>query len=274
MIRSILGTCLILALGVPAASSDGMASTPPHRLEGPTNSVGVTFQPVAAFALGDEIDGFGNVVMRASILTVAPSGTPAVHDHWTRPAFAWVLEGEPVEMRDDHADPIRHAPGSVSREFGITHFWRNPGEAPARLLVIDLVRAGSDIGVALDQPDRRAEQPGFTGPPAAVGARVTVQGEIDLAAVFPEIPAARGKILRARRIDLEPGARSHLHRHEDAPSFTFVASGTVIEHRNDQPETPSFSAGMIAIDRAGMAHWWEVSGDQPVVFLVGEVVKR
>lgn len=250
------------------------ASQPANRVAGPNASRGVTFEPFAAFELGEEIAGLDGITMRASILTIDSGGVIAVHDHLTRPAFSWILEGSPVETRSDREQPIKHSEGSISREFGMAHFWRNDGDTVARILVVDLITAEMEAGVAPVAADRKPERTGFSGPEKALGATVLIQGEIELKAAFPHLPDASGRVLRARRIDLQPGAVSHLHRHENAPSFTYIAAGTVREHRNDQQQTIQFETGSIAIDRRGMAHWWEVIGDKQVTFLVAEIVSK
>jgi len=257
---------------VPVAVEVAKQENRPSALVGPARSIGTTFQPIAAFDLGEEIPALAGIVMRASILTISAGGQLALHDHKTRPAFSWILEGNPVEYRSDRNDPVVHYPGSITREIGISHYWQNNGDTEARLLVVDLIPEEQMAGLALDWAKSREEDPDFGGAAEPVGATVELQGQILLSEAFPHLAETQNWMLRARRIDLRPGAYSHLHRHENAPSLTFMAEVQVREHRNDRLDTATYRQGDIAIDRAGMAHWWEVEGEESVVFLVAEII--
>lgn len=262
------------AADVPVAVEVAKQENRPSALVDPARSIGTTFRPIAAFDLGEEIPALAGVVMRASILTISAGGQLALHDHSARPAFSWVLEGNPVEYRSDRNDPVVHHPGSITREIGMSHYWQNEGDTVARLLVVDLIPEEQMAGLALDRAKRRAEDPDFVGAAEPVGATVEVQGQISLSEAFPHLSETQNWMLRARRIDLRPGAYSHLHRHENAPSLTFIAEGQVREHRNDRSDPSIYQQGEIAIDRAGMAHWWEVKGEESAVFLVAEIVSK
>ena len=121
---------------VPAAEHDTVAA---RATDGPTAHVGITVDAVGAIALAEVPELAGREV-RARVITIAPGGQVAVHQHTDRPGFAYILEGVAHERRPEVADPIVHGPGSVAFERdGVTHWWLNPGTTPVRALVVDLV---------------------------------------------------------------------------------------------------------------------------------------
>jgi quercetin dioxygenase-like cupin family protein len=61
-----------------------------------------------------------------------------------------------------------------------------------------------------------------------------VLGAIPLAAYGT---ALEGGALRAREIDLPPGAKIAAHAHDGRPALVHVLEGELVEHRNDS-ETP------------------------------------
>jgi quercetin dioxygenase-like cupin family protein len=77
--------------------------------------------------------------MRARVVTLDPGGVIAVHQHDSRPAVAYLLEGEVTEMRG-RDEAITYGAGQVAFEqSGLVHWWENRSDAPATVLVVDIV---------------------------------------------------------------------------------------------------------------------------------------
>jgi quercetin dioxygenase-like cupin family protein len=109
--------------------------------EGPTETVGIESSVVlGTMLLSGEFDGLDGHVLRAREVVVLPGGQVAVHQHESRPAVAYVLEGQLVEHRNDEEGPITRAVGAVAFEkTGVIHWWKNESTEKARVLVVDIV---------------------------------------------------------------------------------------------------------------------------------------
>lgn len=113
------------------------------QAEGPSQTRGVTaVEALGAVSLAGEIPDDSERVLRARELTIAPGGIIAVHEHERRPGVAYMLEGEMVEHRNDRDAPVLRSAGDAAFErSGVTHWWENAGDVPARALVVDIVPA-------------------------------------------------------------------------------------------------------------------------------------
>ncbi|MBM74657.1 MAG: hypothetical protein CMK59_04605 [Proteobacteria bacterium] len=101
---------------------------------------GLSVQPIGSLDLSKEHPAFEGRMLRARRITVAPQGVVGFHKHDQRPSFAYLLEGEMSEYRDDTKEKIQHKAGSVAVERnGLGHWWKNNSEQPAVFLVVDLV---------------------------------------------------------------------------------------------------------------------------------------
>ncbi len=110
---------------------------------------------------------------------------------------------------------------------------------------------------------------GLSGPKESKGiASIDPMGIIDLGAEFP---AMSGRQLRARIFTIEPGGIVGIHTHEQRPGYAFIISGSIVEHRNDNPEPLVRTAGDIAIEKDGVTHWWENTFEEPVKALVVDI---
>lgn len=95
-------------------------------------------------------------------------------------------------------------------------------------------------------------------------------GAIDLTREFPQMT---GHQFRARIFTIAPGGVVARHEHHARPGYALILSGRIVEHRNDQKEPIIRSAGDIAIEQTGVAHYWENTFDEPVKALVVDIIK-
>ncbi|MDZ7735397.1 MAG: cupin domain-containing protein [Gammaproteobacteria bacterium] len=115
-----------------------------------------------------------------------------------------------------------------------------------------------------------AKELGLEGPGETRGvASVEKLGGLDLA---EEFPAMKGRQFRARRITIEPGGVIAVHRHQQRPGFAYILEGELIEHRNDHPEPLVRRAGDVAMEKTGVAHWWENKSGTVVKALVVDII--
>ena len=150
LIRYALGLGMLVS-GASASAHDLLASNVVPQAEresasqkgfsGPAESRGVTsITPVGSVALSGEFEGMHGRELRAREIVIAPGGVVAVHEHNKRPGVAFILEGEIVEHRNDHNEPIHRRSGDAAFErTGVVHWWENRSDKPVRALVVDVV---------------------------------------------------------------------------------------------------------------------------------------
>jgi quercetin dioxygenase-like cupin family protein len=111
------------------------------QLDGPAETRGVaSVRVLGSIDLGSEFAALAGREFRLREIVIEPGGVIAVHRHDRRPGFAYILEGEIVEVRNDHREPLLRGPGDVAVErTDIIHWWANRSDAPVRALVIDIV---------------------------------------------------------------------------------------------------------------------------------------
>jgi len=103
----------------------------------PTASQGVSAKVIGALPLAPEFDRIEGRQLRMRVVTLAPGGVFAVHDHKDRPSVEYVLKGSATEYA-----------GSTSKVYGegdavlanknTTHWWRNDGTDPAIFVAVDV----------------------------------------------------------------------------------------------------------------------------------------
>ena len=97
---------------------------------------------------------------------------------------------------------------------------------------------------------------------------VKALGIVDLGAEFKGMS---GYQMRARVFTIKPGGVVARHEHQSRPGDAYILSGEIVEHRNDAKEALVRKAGDLAIERSGVAHWWENTFDEPVVAFIVDI---
>ena len=122
---------------VPAAERAGidLAAT-----GGPAETRGVSSTSVlGGLDLERDFPAMKGYRMRARVVTLDAGGVIAVHQHDARPAVAYLLEGEVTEVRGAE-QATTYTAGEVAFEHsGLVHWWENRSDAPATVLVVDIV---------------------------------------------------------------------------------------------------------------------------------------
>ena len=79
--------------------------------------------------------------------------------------------------------------------------------------------------------------------------------------------------MRIRQIKLEPGGQAAFHSHAQRPAFTYILSGTLIEHRKDAPDR-TYKPGDVLVESTDVEHWAENTGSEPVVLISVDLFKE
>lgn len=259
---------LILACGPKKSPADSVV--PSSELSGnstaPTETKGIrSVEVLGQINLNSEFEGLKtDTLMRFRRLTIEPGGVVAQHEHQQRPGVAYIVSGTIQEHRDGTARSCQ--PGDVAYEAsGITHWWENQSEADVVAIVVDIIQPESmpDLGNYLS-----IAQAGEI-PSANQGLQLSVLGAQPL---FSEFSALKDKSLRVRHIDVAPEGVVAFHTHHSRPSFAYLLSGEMTEHRDDRSEPIRHHAGSVVTERNGLGHWWQNETGVDARFLVVDIV--
>jgi len=99
------------------------------------------------------------------------------------------------------------------------------------------------------------------------GVTDTVIGSVDLA---NEIGVS-GRMLRTRRLVIQPGGIVPLHSHKDRPALIYTLSGSITEYSTACAVPIQHKAGDISREADGLSHYWINHGKVPAVVLSSDV---
>ena len=77
--------------------------------------------------------------------------------------------------------------------------------------------------------------------------------------------------LRTRMLVVQPGGVVPWHSHADRPALIYTLSGAITEYRSSCTVPIQHSAGDIAREADGIAHYWVNNGSVPAVLLSSDV---
>jgi quercetin dioxygenase-like cupin family protein len=89
--------------------------------------------------LGPEIEGMAGRQLRLRVITMAPGGLFAEHNHRDRPTVEFVLSGSATEFRGSAQQVVREGE-SILSDRNTTHWWRNDGSTPVVFVAADVFR--------------------------------------------------------------------------------------------------------------------------------------
>ena len=99
------------------------------------------------------------------------------------------------------------------------------------------------------------------------GVTDTIIGSVDLA---NEIGVS-GRMLRTRRLVIQPGGVVPLHSHKDRPALIYTLSGEITEYSSACAVPINHKAGDISREADGLSHYWINHGKVPAVVLSSDV---
>jgi quercetin dioxygenase-like cupin family protein len=82
-----------------------------------------------------------------------------------------------------------------------------------------------------------------------------------------EPAAVNGRLLRLRQLDIKPGGIVPWHSHDNRPAMIYIVSGEVLEYASNCAAPIVHKAGDVASEKAGTSHWWQNTGNAPVVLI-------
>jgi quercetin dioxygenase-like cupin family protein len=123
------------------------------------------------------------------------------------------------------------------------------------------------LGGGQGVPDHHAVKPGeFPGPASHFKMTNMELGSFDLGR---EIPALKGRDVRARFWLMEPGGMIAEHCHSDRPAFVYLLTGEVVEtiEIKGKPVKRIIRAGESVPEHNGTHHWWVNQGKMNVLMV-------
>lgn len=109
------------------------------------------------------------------------------------------------------------------------------------------------------------QKPGAT---AHKGVEEKLLGSIDLAKEKVRID---GRLLRLRRLVIQPGGEVAWHSHEERPALIYVTEGSITEYSSHCAVPIEHKAGELSIESGGLSHWWKNNSSKPVTLLSADV---
>ena len=99
------------------------------------------------------------------------------------------------------------------------------------------------------------------------GVTDTIIGSVDLAGEI----GVDGRMLRTRRLVIQPGGIVPLHSHKDRPALIYTLSGSITEYSSACAVPINHKAGDISREADGLSHYWVNHGKVPAVVLSSDV---
>ena len=104
---------------------------------------------------------------------------------------------------------------------------------------------------------------------SAVGETDTVIATIDV----EKEQGVDGRVLRMRRLEIEPGGVVPWHSHAERPAIIYIISGTVEEYASNCAVPIVHKAGDVTAESKDISHWWKNTGEEPVVLISADLPK-
>ncbi len=99
------------------------------------------------------------------------------------------------------------------------------------------------------------------------GVTDTILGSVDLRSEI----GVDGRMLRTRRLVIQPGGIVPLHSHKDRPALIYTISGSITEYSSACAVPINHKAGDISREADGLSHYWINHGKVPAVVLSSDV---
>jgi quercetin dioxygenase-like cupin family protein len=106
----------------------------------PVSSQGVTAKLIGALSLQSQITEIGNRQLRLRLVTIAPGGVLALHDHKDRPSVEMLVKGSATEYRNNTPKLYKEGDAMIA-DVGTEHWWKNDSQEPAVLVAADIFNA-------------------------------------------------------------------------------------------------------------------------------------
>jgi quercetin dioxygenase-like cupin family protein len=128
MRRILIGASTSVLLMAVAFGLGRVSVAQPPAQTPPTQNSGVNTTNTAVMDLSPEIEG---------LISLAPGGMFAVHNHRDRPTVEFIMSGSPTEFRGSAERIVRQGEAVLS-DKDTTHWWRNDGSTPVIFVAADI----------------------------------------------------------------------------------------------------------------------------------------
>ena len=98
----------------------------------------------------------------------------------------------------------------------------------------------------------------------------TVLASIDVSKEPAKIP---DRLLRLRKLVIEPGGIVPWHSHGDRPAIIYIVEGEIHEYASNCAGPIVHKAGDVAVEMSGTSHWWKNLGTKTVVLLSADLLR-
>jgi quercetin dioxygenase-like cupin family protein len=106
--------------------------------------------------------------------------------------------------------------------------------------------------------------------PETKGVAVELLATLDLG---PEIEGMAGRVLRMRKVTIEPGGVfGPIHNHKDRPGTVYILQGTITDHRNGI--ATDYGLGVGWPEDRNTTHWLENRGAIEAVEISVDIVRQ
>ena len=107
--------------------------------------------------------------------------------------------------------------------------------------------------------------------PPKENTRVTIGDPVTLD-LTPWAGDMKGRQLRIRKLEIEPGGIIALHSHDDRPDVSYLVQGALTEFRSGEASQSRPSDTLHAAGK-GVTHWVENKGSTRAVLIVADIFK-
>jgi len=118
--------------------------------------------------------------------------------------------------------------------------------------------------------------------PARCGTDVTTSSNLPASGVSDNVLAAidlakepaklDGRMLRLRKLVIQPGGVVPWHSHGDRPAIIYIVQGEIMEYASNCAVPIVHKAGDVTAEMAQTSHWWKNTGKQTVILLSADVL--
>jgi len=109
------------------------------------------------------------------------------------------------------------------------------------------------------------------GPTASKGVKDIVLAMIDLA---KEPANVDGRLLRIRRLEIEPGGIVAWHSHGDRPALIYMVRGQMVEHASNCAVPIIHKEGDVARETHVTSHWWKNETEEVAVLTSSDLPRN
>lgn len=120
-------------------------------------------------------------------------------------------------------------------------------------------------------PSAESPAPGLNSPP--LPAPLILESKtIALGEAFSDLPAAKDRIFRMRKIELAPGMSLPMQSYAERPAIIYIAQGVVLERRIGQEQPIERETGDSVLATAEITNSWQNASSRPVTMLIAEIL--